>query len=50
MLFGFITRAWRIALPPFELRCGFGDRLEGGPLFGRHGPRDRFDQLVLHMK
>jgi hypothetical protein len=49
-LFGLIIRALWIAWQPFELRCGFGDCLEGGPLFGRHGTRDRFDQLVLHMK
>jgi hypothetical protein len=35
-------------LQPFELLPGFGDSLVGRPLFGGHGPGDRFDELVLH--
>jgi len=49
-LFGLITRALRVALQPFELLCGVGDGLVCCSFFGGHGARDRFDQLMLHMK
>src|SRR5215510_9869274 len=49
-LCGLVTRALRVALPPFELLCGFADGLLGSPLFGGHGPRDRFDEFMLHME
>src|SRR5262249_14282 len=47
---GLSPYAWRVALQPLELRCGVGHSLVGRALFGRHGSRDRFDQLMLHME
>src|SRR5262249_26087288 len=49
-LFGLVTCILRVGLQPFELLLGFGDGFVGRPLFGGHGPRNRFDQLVLHME
>src|SRR5262249_51223581 len=48
--FGLVTRALRVTLPPCTLLCGFADGLIGGPLFGGHGTRDCFDELMLHME
>ena len=49
-LFGLLACALQVALQSFELLCGFGDGLMGGPLFSRHGSGDCFDQFVLHME
>ena len=49
-LCGLMTSALREGLQPFELLLGFGDGFMGSSLFGRRGTRNRFDQLVLHMK
>ena len=49
-LFGLVPRTGWSALPPIALLCGFGNGLMGRPLLGRHGPRDRLDQLVLPME
>ena len=46
VLFGLVTRA----LQPYQLLCGFADGLLGGPLFGGHGTRDCFDELMLYME
>ena len=48
-LFGLVPRTGWSTLQPVKLLLGFGNGLLGRPLFGRHGPRDGFDQLVLPM-
>jgi hypothetical protein len=49
-LCGLVTCILRVGLQPFELLLGFGDGRVGRPLFGGHGTRNRFDQLVLYME
>jgi hypothetical protein len=45
-----VIHSVQLRLHLIELRLRLDGRLVGGPLFGRYGTRDRFDQLVLHME
>ena len=45
-----VTHSVQLRLHLSELRLRLDGRLVGGPLFGRYGTRDRFDQLVLPME
>ena len=49
-LVGLVSRAYRMGLQPIELLLGFDHGLVCCPFFGGHGPRNGFDQFMLHMK